>query len=207
MAASTDASPTSAEPSVPRVRLICGLGNPGPQYENTRHNIGFRVIAELSRRHDIRLGGDTCRSLSGRGTTEEGAHVLLIAPQTYMNRSGFALRCFVERLSAVPEDVLVVYDEVHLPLGRLRLRGKGSPAGHRGLESIVTHLGTDVVPRLRIGIAEEEPAAGENLVDFVLGSFDPSQQEEIDAVITRAADACERWAAQGVEAAMQAFNG
>ncbi len=208
MAAPVDAPPTGADSSAAGPRLICGLGNPGEQYVNTRHNIGFRVVEALSQRHGIALGGDTCRSRSGRGPLSDGPEVLLVQPQTYMNRSGFALRCLVERLEIAPRDVLVVYDEVHLPLGRLRVRPKGSPAGHRGLESILENMGGYDVPRLRIGVGEtEETLVGEELVAFVLGAFQPEQSKEIDALIARAADACECWATRGAEAAMQAFNG
>ncbi len=208
MVVQTDGPQAGPEPSGSGMRLICGLGNPGPQYERTRHNIGFRVVAELARRHAIKMGGETCRSRSGCGAIADGVEVLLVMPQTYMNRSGFALRCFLERLEIASRDVLVVYDEVHLPLGRLRVRKKGSPAGHRGLESILENVGTDLVPRLRVGVADEdEPPVGEDLVSFVLGAFDPAQDDEIDALVARAADACECWAKRGAEAAMQAFNG
>lgn len=208
MAAPADASRNGAESPAAGPRLICGLGNPGEQYVNTRHNIGFRVVDALARRHGIRLGGDTCRSRTGRGHLADGPELVLAQPQTYMNRSGFALRCLVDRLGIAPRDVLVVYDEVHLPLGRLRVRPKGSPAGHRGLESIVENMGGADIPRLRIGVGEtDDTLVGEELVAFVLGAFRPEQSKEIDALIARAADACECWARRGAEAAMQAFNG
>ena len=124
-----------------------------------------------------------------------------------MNRSGYAARCLQERHGFAPADLLVVFDEVNLPLGRLRLRRGGSPGGHRGLESIVESLRTDEVPRLRLGVAPEAgPPTGEDLVDFVLAPFAPAETATVDEMIARAADACEAWLTQGIEAAMNAFN-
>lgn len=136
------------------------------------------------------------------------APVLLALPQTYMNRSGYAARCLAERHGFEPPDVLVVYDEIYLPLGRLRLRRAGSPGGHRGMESVVENLRSDEVPRLRLGIAQEggAPPGGEDLADFVLSPFVPDEHPAVDAMIARAADACEAWLAQGIEAAMNEFN-
>jgi aminoacyl-tRNA hydrolase len=137
----------------------------------------------------------------------EPASVLLVQPQTYMNRSGYAARCFAERHGLAPADFLVVYDEINLPLGRLRLRRGGSPAGHRGMESILENLRTDEVPRLRLGVAPERGSPpGADLVEFVLAPFETGDQEAVDAMIARAADACEAWLKQGVEAAMNRFN-
>jgi aminoacyl-tRNA hydrolase len=134
--------------------------------------------------------------------------VLLAKPQTYMNRSGFAARCLVERHGLPAAAVLVVYDEVNLPLGRLRLRRAGSPAGHRGIESILENLRTEQVARLRVGIAlPEGPAGGDELVDFVLSPFPPAEEEALAPVLQRAADACEVWLREGIDAAMSRFNG
>lgn len=134
--------------------------------------------------------------------------VLLAQPQTYMNRSGYAVRCLVERHGFAPAELLVVFDDVHLPLGRLRLRRAGSPGGHRGMESILENLQTDEVPRLRLGVAGEggEPEGGDELVDHVLAPFTPEERAAVDEIIARAADACEAWLAEGVDAAMNAFN-
>src|SRR5690349_22027627 len=134
-------------------RLILGLGNPGETYRDTRHNVGFRVVAELARRRAISLATVECNSLVGRLSGEPDGEILLVQPQTYMNRSGYAARCFVERLEIDPASVLVVYDEINLPLGKLRLRRSGSPAGHRGLESVIENLRTAEIPRLRLGVA------------------------------------------------------
>jgi PTH1 family peptidyl-tRNA hydrolase len=189
-------------------RLILGLGNPGGEYRGTRHNVGFRVVDELARRFGVPVDLLECNSLAGRTGAGED-EVLLAKPQTYMNRSGHAARCFVERYGLDPAAVLVVYDEVNLPLGKLRLRRSGSPAGHRGLESILEGLRTGEVPRLRLGVAP--PADGrppsEDLADFVLSPFEPQELEEAEAMIRRAADACETWLREGPEAAMARHNG
>jgi PTH1 family peptidyl-tRNA hydrolase len=197
------------------MRLILGLGNPGEEYRDTRHNVGFRVVEELARRWEVPVDRLECNALTGRaviaaaaGEDGEGrTDVLLVKPQTYMNRSGYAARCFAERHELAPESLLVVYDEINLPLGKLRVRRAGSPAGHRGLESILENLRSAEVPRLRLGIAGEEKVEGENLADFVLGPFAAEEREAVEEMIRRAADACEVWAREGVEVAMRGFNG
>lgn len=183
-------------------RIILGLGNPGARYADTRHNVGFRVVEELAGRRRVELDRQECNALVGWDED-----LALAAPQTYMNRSGYSARCFMERWELEPDDFLVVYDEVHLPLGGLRLRPGGSPGGHRGMESVVENLGSDRVPRLRLGIAGDHgPADGEGLVDFVLEPFAAAEVEIVEEMIRRAADACELWAREGTEAAMQRFN-
>lgn len=200
-------------------RLILGLGNPGEEYRDTRHNVGFRVVEELARRWHLALDRLECNALTAHGALDpspsggEGAAqaetVLLAKPQTYMNRSGHAAHCFAERYELDPANVLVVYDEVNLPLGKLRLRRAGSPAGHRGLESILESLRTAEVPRLRLGVAPpgDTRPPGEELADFVLSPFAEGEREETEAMIRRAADAVEVWLREGSEAAMTKFNG
>lgn len=196
------AAPLEREPV--RARLILGLGNPGPEYQDTRHNVGFLVVEELARRRALKLASRECRALSAW----DGEDLLLAMPQTYMNRSGYAAWCLVERFGIEPGDVLVVLDEVALPLGALRLRGGGSPGGHRGLESILESLRTDKVPRLRLGIREmDEPPTGDELVDFVLSPFPPELRDDVHAMVERAADGCESWLEQGLEATMNRYNG
>ena len=214
--------PAPLQEAVARLRVVLGLGNPGRRYAATRHNVGFRVIEELARRHDAVLLDECnsrvaeCDSWVAEGDSgladcrSEAAPELLVlaAPQTYMNRSGHAARCLSERRGLRAEDFLVVYDEIHLPLGTLRLRRRGSPAGHRGMESVLESLGTDRVPRLRLGVGTDDgPPAGEDLVTFVLEPFAGGERARAEAMILRAADACEAWAKGGVEAAMQRFNG
>ena len=195
-------------------RLILGLGNPGEEYRATRHNVGFRVVEELVHRWQARLDRLECNALTARvelpGAAEALA-VLLAMPQTYMNRSGFAARCLVELHGLDPAALLVVYDEVNLPFGRLRLRRSGSPAGHRGIESILENLRTDQVGRLRVGIGSPESPAtavtSEGLVDHVLSPFTPAEEAALAPVVQRAADACEAWLRDGIDAAMSRFNG
>jgi len=186
------------------MRLIVGLGNPGEEHLATRHNVGFRVVEELARRWAIPFDRQECNALAALGDD-----VLLVKPQTYMNRSGWAARCLAERHTLDPSAVLVVYDEVNLPLGKLRLRRAGSPAGHRGLESVIENLRSAEVPRLRLGVAPEEgkPAGGEELVEFVLSPFAAEERAAVSEMIGRAADACEAWLRDGVDAAMGRFNG
>ncbi len=192
-------------------RLILGLGNPGEEYRDTRHNVGFRVVEELARRWRASLDRLECNALTAHAAQagELADEVLLAQPQTYMNRSGHAAHCFAERYELDPANVLVVYDELNLPLGKLRLRRAGSPAGHRGLESILESLRTAEVPRLRLGVAPlgDVRPAGEGLADFVLASFAAEEKEETEAMIRRAADAVEVWLKEGAEAAMTRFNG
>lgn len=174
------------------------------------------MIDEIARRRRVPLAGTECNSTVGR---EPGDVLVLARPRTYMNRSGYAARCLVERYGFALEDLLVVYDEVALPLGRLRLRPGGSPAGHRGMESVIGELRSDRIPRLRLGIAprlepagegeEEAPAAAppEDLVEFVLSPFAADEMEAVEGMVARAADACETWLADGLEAAMGRHNG
>jgi PTH1 family peptidyl-tRNA hydrolase len=192
----------SVAPDDARPALILGLGNPGERYRETRHNVGFAVVEELARRRGVRLRQLECNSLVGG----EGK-LLLAQPLTYMNRSGYAARCLVERRALDPGRVLVVFDEVHLPLGRLRLRPSGSPGGHRGMESVLQNLRTPEVPRLRLGVGPEDAeVGGEELADYVLEPFTAGERERVDEMVARAADACECWLAEGAQAAMNRFN-
>ena len=185
------------------IKLVVGLGNPGAEYRDTRHNVGFRVVEEVARRAGVRLRAGECNSLVA---AIPGA--LLALPQTFMNRSGYAARCLVEKHGVPPEAVLVVLDEVALPLGKLRLRPLGSPGGHRGLESILENLQSAAVPRLRLGVREEEePVPGEQLADYVLEPFTPGVRERVDEMVARGADAVEVWLREGVERAIARFNG
>jgi PTH1 family peptidyl-tRNA hydrolase len=169
--------------------------------------VGFRVIEELARRRGLALDHSECNALlAGNGQTPPD--LLLAQPQTYMNRSGFAARCLLERYQLDPAAILVVYDEINLPFGKLRLRKAGSPAGHRGIESVIESLRTDEVPRLRLGVAPEPgPPAGEDWAGFVLGPFAAGEREALGAMILRAADACEAWLREGIDIAMNRFNG
>lgn len=185
------------------LRLIVGLGNPGRRYRRTRHNLGFAVVEELARRWGLALRSSECNAL-----VAEGEGVILAQPQTYMNRSGYAVRCLAERHGCATENVLVIYDDVALPVGKLRLRPSGSPGGHRGMESVVNNLRSEAVPRLRLGVGPaDEALSGEDLVDYVLGRVSRSEEPLVEEMVERAASACELWLARGVEAAMNEFNG
>jgi peptidyl-tRNA hydrolase, PTH1 family len=206
------AAESGAAGGVAAKRWILGLGNPGARYAATRHNVGFRFVEELARRRGTRLldlpADEQARHLECNALVADDDTLGLAAPQTYMNRSGHAARCLTERRGLAPEDFLVVYDEIHLALGTLRLRRSGSPAGHRGMESVLESLGTDRVPRLRLGVGGDDGSpVGEDLVEFVLQPFAADELKRAEAMILRAADACEAWAADGVDAAMQRFNG
>ena len=183
-------------------RLVLGLGNPGSQYAGTRHNVGFRVIDELARRRGLALREGPCRVLFA-----EQSGVLYAQPQTFMNRSGYAARCLVEHRSIAAVDILVVFDDIHLPLGKLRVRPSGTPGGHRGMESMIECLCTSEIPRLRMGVALAEPIDGAELRDFVLEPFSETEREAVEGMIGRGADACECWLAEGAQAAMNRFNG
>jgi PTH1 family peptidyl-tRNA hydrolase len=132
--------------------------------------------------------------------------VLLAEPQTYMNRSGYTARCLVERRGFEPGEILVVFDEVNLPLGRLRLRPRGSPGGHRGMESILDSLASSEVPRLRLGVGGDPPPAAEELVDFVLSQFTADERPQAAEMIETAVEACESWLAEGMQTTMNRFN-
>ena len=184
------------------LRVILGLGNPGAAYADTRHNVGFRVVEELARRRRLRLRAGECNSVVG-----EDGDLLLAMPQTYMNRSGYAARCLVERRQVEPFRFLVVFDEVRLPLGRLRLRPSGTPGGHRGMESVIENLRTAEVPRLRLGVGPtDDSVSGEALADYVLEPFAESELESVAELILRAADACDCWLTEGHQSAMNKFN-
>jgi PTH1 family peptidyl-tRNA hydrolase len=184
------------------VYLVVGLGNPGREYEKTRHNIGFETIAELARRHAIDVRRRTLRSVLGDGRIA-GERVILARPMTYMNLSGEAVGAVARMYKIEPTRIVVIVDDTALPLGKLRIRAKGSSGGHNGLESIERHLGTQEYPRIRIGVGA--PAPGRQ-VDFVLSRFAASERQAAEEAVSLAADAVEKVLSSGVEAAMNAFN-
>lgn len=195
--------PDSARPPG---RLILGLGNPGERYRGTRHNLGFQVVRELAGRLDVAVDRLECNALVGAAPASK-RDLLLAMPQTYMNRSGYAARCLAERHEIDPGDSLVVYDDVELPLGRLRLRRGGGPGGHRGMESVIRNLRTEAVPRLRLGVGPESGEPPDDLVEFVLEPFRADERPAVEALVERAADACQAWLELDIETAMNRFNG
>lgn len=184
--------------------LLVGLGNPGDNYEATRHNVGFRTIDELAERKGIPVQRLKHRALTN--TTElGGARVLLMKPVTYMNLSGEAVGDAARFYKLPPERVLVISDDVSLPLGKLRIRKSGSAGGHNGLKNIIQHLGTEGFPRLKIGVGGK-PHPDYDMADWVLFKFTGDEQKVIDAAIMRAADAIECMLREGLDRAMGKFN-
>ena len=155
------------------MKLIVGLGNPGKQYEETRHNVGFKVIDELSNRLNIELNETKFKGLFGRGMVR-GEKVILLKPMTYMNLSGEAVSGLMRYYDISVSDLLVCYDELDLPVGKIRLRYKGSAGGHNGIKSIISLVGTQEFNRIRIGI--DRPQPGSNISDYVLGKFNPEDK-------------------------------
>lgn len=184
------------------MKLIVGLGNPGRKYEKTRHNVGFRVIDELARRWQIELTPRRSRGKLGSGRVKD-QRVVLLKPTTYMNRSGRAVREELSFRKLQPQDLLVVLDDMALPLGRLRIRARGSAGGHNGLSNVIDELGSEAFARLRMGI---EWIEGRHAVRYVLSAFAPEEEQQIAQTILRAADAVECWLAKGVEVAMNTYN-
>jgi PTH1 family peptidyl-tRNA hydrolase len=188
-----------------RTRLIVGLGNPGPEYADTRHNLGFRCVEALAQRYGAAWHNrrSDLESLVARVGPEDHVTVVLARPQTFMNRSGTAVRALLEHLGIEPAQCLVVYDDMDLPFGALRVRERGSPGTHNGIRSVVATLGTDAVPRLRIGISQASPGAA---TSHVLSEFAPEERQMVEDLVTRAAEAALAWAINGAAVAMNRYN-
>lgn len=186
-------------------QLIVGLGNPEPKYDKTRHNIGFEVVDLLARRTQISWSENRkFQAFLGEGFAPTADKLRLLKPLTYMNRSGQAIRAVIDWYKLPPESVLIVYDDLDLPVGRLRLRLSGSAGGHNGMKSAIAHLGTQNFPRLRIGIGKSE--IDQDTVSHVLGKFSPQESLLMSEVLQLAADAVEFALKQGVEKAMSLYN-
>ena len=188
---------------VEKMKLIVGLGNPGKQYEHTRHNIGFEVIEELSREFNIPLDQSKHKGLYGIGF-HKGEKVLLLKPLTYMNLSGESIRAVIDYYDINLEDLLVIYDDLDLPVGKIRLRQKGSAGGHNGIKSTVTHLGTQQFNRIRIGI--DRPERGMSVPDYVLGRFHKDEQTATMEAVKKSAEACNAWLVKPFLQVMNEFN-
>ena len=186
------------------MKLIVGLGNPGDRYRGSRHNVGWEVLAELARRHapdatpDRNFEAETVRCEVG------GESCLLVSPLTYMNLSGRSVAAALRFHKLEPANALVVCDDLNLPTGRLRLRGKGSHGGQNGLRNIIDLLGTDEYPRLRVGVGR--PPGRMDAAAYVLSRFTDEERTQMDLAVQDAADACETWLADGLEAAMNRAN-
>lgn len=185
------------------MKLIVGLGNPGLDYLNTRHNAGFAVVDLLANRLKIKVDEWRYESFLGRGRIA-GEAVVLQKPQTYMNLSGRAVRQALQGLGAGSGDLLVIHDDLDLPLGRLRMRLRGGPGGHNGIKSIISALETEEFTRLRFGIGR--PPAGGTAADYVLEEFSPAEQELFDLITDKAGEAVRVVLTEGVAAAMNRFN-
>jgi len=192
------------------MKAIVGLGNPGTTYRGTRHNIGFAVVDELARRAGIAFESGPAAALIAKWRRPDGLAVLLVKPLTFMNLSGQAVGELARYYKIDIGDILIVVDEVQLPLGRLRARARGSAGGHNGLKSVIGHLGQEFA-RLRIGVGRgpERPdgRARRDLADHVLARFEGDETEEAARMTARAADASEMFMTSGIEAVMNGYNG
>jgi len=183
--------------------IIVGLGNPGKQYEHTRHNAGFEVIDILADRIGVCVEEKKHKALCARGLLE-GQKVVLAKPQTFMNSSGESVRALVDFYKAETENLILVYDDISLEPGQLRIRAKGSAGGHNGIKNIISHLGTQEFPRVKVGVGEKPKEM--DLADYVLSRFSKGEQELMDQAFRRAADAVAMMAGQGIDPAMNQFN-
>jgi peptidyl-tRNA hydrolase, PTH1 family len=183
---------------------IVGLGNPGTEYRGTRHNVGFEVVDELARRASVAFESAPADALIAKWRRADGDAVMLVKPMTFMNLSGQAIGELLRYFKIEPADLLVVVDEVQLPLGKLRARMRGSAGGHNGLKNVIAHLGEEF-SRLRIGVGRGD--SRRDLADHVLAKFDKDEGAEVERMITRAADAAETFINSGIAAVMNQYNG
>lgn len=184
----------------PIVRMIVGLGNPGRAYTHTRHNVGFDILDIFAKQHSIKIASRQARSLVG-SMDFYGEQILLVKPQTFMNESGQAVGTLVRKHNLDVGDVLVIYDDLDLPLGKIRIRMRGSSGGHKGMRSIISHLHSEDFPRMRIGIGRSGEA-----IDHVLSRFSRKDKQIMDVTLQQAADALDMILQEGIEAAMNRYN-
>ncbi len=186
------------------MKLIVGLGNPGIEYQFTPHNMGFLAVDRIAEQAGVRVTNRNCRSQTGRAVLE-GQDVVLAKPETYMNLSGAAVRELVREYEVQPEqDLIVIYDELDLPFGNLRIRQRGSSAGHNGIASVIGALGTQEIMRIRLGVGPDHPVG--DGARYVLSQFKKTQYPVLDQVLDSAADAVRVILKDGVQAAMNRFN-
>ena len=187
-----------------KMYIIAGLGNPTKEYEGTRHNVGFDVIDRLSERYNIDVTMEKHRALIGKGMIA-GQKVILVKPQTYMNLSGESIRSVIDYYKVDPEkELIVIYDDISLGVGQLRIRAKGSAGGHNGIKNIIANLGTDVFPRIKIGVGEKPKKY--DLADYVLGHFSKEDRELMEEGYDRADHAVGMILNGEIEAAMNQYN-
>mgnify|MGYP000535991190 CR=1 FL=1 len=183
--------------------VIAGLGNPGREYEGTRHNVGFMTLDALADKYNIDVREKAFKGLIGKGVIE-GNKVILVKPQTYMNLSGECIRQVMDYYKVDPEDILIVYDDISLAPGQLRIRAKGSAGGHNGIKSIIAHLGTQEFPRVKVGVGEKPSRM--DLADYVLGHFSKEEQATMDDAVKEAAEAVCEIVNVGIAQAMNDHN-
>ena len=184
--------------------MVVFLGNPGPKYDMTRHNVGFMVGDYMSKKLDIKINRVKYHALTAVGEAG-GGKVLFLKPQTYMNLSGEAVSPAADFYKIPPEHIIVISDDVSLPCGKLRIRRSGSAGGHNGLKNIIAHLGTDGFPRVKVGVGAP-PHPDYDMADWVLGTFKNQDAEDIQRAIERASDAVECIISQGIDRAMNKYN-
>jgi PTH1 family peptidyl-tRNA hydrolase len=192
------------------MKLIVGLGNPGTQYTRSRHNMGFMCVSYFGKKHGIEFDKKQNEARTGQGVIE-GIPVVLARPQTFMNNSGQSVSPLMNKFGVNIADLLVIYDDLDLPLGRIRLRMDGSAGGHNGIKSIIAHLGTKDFARLRIGIGRPTAPVGNtwgerDIIDYVLREFAPEERQPIEEAITKASEAILSFIIEGGEKAMNKFN-
>ena len=190
-------------PPDPPELIVVGLGNPGPEYARTRHNVGFRCVDLLASRYGVTLSRRHRSAAVGEGEIE-GLLVVLARPRTFVNRSGAAVSYLLTRYAASPQGLLVVYDEMELPLGRVRLRPRGGAGGHNGLKSIVSAVGSQEIPRLRVGIGR--PPQGVDPVDYVLGEPSGEEESALSGAVEQSVEVVRAVLADGIDTAMNRFN-
>jgi PTH1 family peptidyl-tRNA hydrolase len=183
--------------------LVVGLGNPGQQYEKTRHNVGFWCIDRLGEQHSIKINRRSRLALTGEGRIED-EDIVLAKPRTYVNESGQAVTSLMARYRASASDLLVVYDDMDLPAGKIRLRPNGGPGGHNGIKSIIGSLGTQGFARLRVGVGR--PGPGDDQIEHVLGRASTEDQGLVDAAVETAVEVIACYLSEGVETAMNRYN-
>lgn len=183
--------------------IIAGLGNPTKEYDRTRHNVGFSVIDVLADRYRIDVSERKHKALCGRGVIE-GQKVVLMKPQTFMNLSGESIRAAVDFYKVEPEDIIIIYDDVSLEPGQLRIRLKGSAGGHNGIKNIIAHLGTQEFPRIKVGVGEKPPRM--DLAAYVLSRFSQGEQKLMDDAFSEAAGAAVMMMTDGADRAMNHYN-
>ncbi|MGL5978550.1 MAG: aminoacyl-tRNA hydrolase [Erysipelotrichaceae bacterium] len=184
------------------MKLIVGLGNPGKEYERTRHNAGFMVLDALAGAWNLNISTKKFKGLLAE-TNIKGQKVILLKPQTYMNLSGESVRAVADFYNLEEEDILIIYDDLDLPVGKLRLREKGSAGGQNGVKSIIAHLGTQTFPRIRVGIGKDPRIP---TVDYVLGKFREDEKADFKTACEEACKAAEAWVSQDFSVVMNNFN-